>query len=101
MAKVRNPWNFPLYSDPLGRSLKPGEIVDTDDERAEKASRTGVFQWLEGPDGYDGKVPVYVGEGRARKALTEDEVTGKRGRKSERAAIGAVEESTAGDAEIR
>lgn len=61
MARLRNPWKFPLQVRALGDADKGGAVIDSgqtlnvSDEVAREASQTGVLQWLDGPDGLDGK----------------------------------------------
>ena len=62
MAQLRNPWKFPIQSRALGDAdhggayIQPGHTINTSDEIAREASKTGVLQWLDGPDGIDGKI---------------------------------------------
>ena len=61
MARLRNPWKFALQSRAIGDAehggayIQPGQTITVSEEAAAEASKTGVLQWLDGPDGLDGK----------------------------------------------
>ena len=64
MSKIRNGWKFPLQVRALGEAdkggayIEPGEIREVSEAQAIEASKTGVLQYIDGPDGYDGKLGV-------------------------------------------